>query len=360
VVNDTAMMRRALFHAARAQGVTTPNPVVGAVVVATDGVIVGQGHHERAGGPHAEVVALEAAGGRAAGATMYVTLEPCCHVGRTGPCTRRILDAGITRVVVATLDPFPRVSGRGVEVLRAAGVAVDVGIEGPAARRLNAGFLSAHERHRPFVVLKAAVSADGMIAATAGVRTAISGPEAARRTQRLRASMDAIAVGSGTVLADDPRLSVRDVVRQRPWYRVVFDRRLRIPLDAALLVTPADGQVIMVAPPDAVASRAGHVADLTARGAIVLEADSLDAACRRLVPLGIQTLLVEGGAALHRSFWEADLVDRVHLITAPHPIGAAGVPVFGGLGVPWARLIDVRSTPCGQDVWIEGDVHRTR
>ena len=359
-MNDLAMMRRALFHAARAQGVTTPNPVVGAVVVAADGVIVGQGHHQRAGGPHAEVVALEAAGARAAGATMYVTLEPCCHVGRTGPCTQRILDAGITRVVVATLDPFPRVSGRGVEVLRGAGVAVDVGVEGPAARRLNAGFLSAHERHRPFVVVKAAVSADGMIAAAAGVRTAISGPDARRRVQRLRAAVDAIAVGSGTVLADDPQLSVRDVVRQRPWYRVVFDRRLRTPLDAALLASPADGQVIIVAPPDAVASRAGHVAALTARGAIVLEAETLDAACRRLVPLGIQTLLVEGGATLHRSFWEAELVDRVHLITAPGAIGAAGVPVFGGLGVPWARLTDVRSTACGRDVWIEGDVHWNR
>ena len=354
------MMRRALFHAARAQGVTTPNPVVGAVLVAPDGVIVGQGHHERAGGPHAEVVALEAAGARASGATMYVTLEPCCHVGRTGPCTQRILDAGVTRVVVATLDPFPRVSGRGVEVLRAAGVAVDVGVEGPAARRLNAGFLSAHERHRPFVIVKAAASADGRIALAPGVRTAISGPEAHRRTQRLRAAVDAIAVGSGTVLADDPHLSVRDVVRQRPWYRVVFDRRLRTPLDAALLATPSEGQVIMVAPADAVASRAGHVADLTARGAIVLEAETLEAACRRLVPLGIQTLLVEGGAALHRSFWEADLVDRVHLVAAPDAIGDAGIPVFGGVGVPWAQLTGVRSTPCGRDVWIEGDVHRNR
>jgi diaminohydroxyphosphoribosylaminopyrimidine deaminase/5-amino-6-(5-phosphoribosylamino)uracil reductase len=359
-VNDLAMMRRALFHAARAQGVTTPNPVVGAVVVSADGVIVGQGHHQRAGGPHAEVIALEQAGAGAAGATMYVTLEPCCHVGRTGPCTQRILEAGITRVVVATLDPFPRVSGRGVEVLRGAGVAVDVGVEGAAARRLNAGFLSAHERHRPFIVVKAAVSADGMIAAAPGVRTAISGPDARRRVQRLRAAVDAIAVGSGTVLADDPRLSVRDVVRQRPWYRVVFDRRLRTPLGAALLASPADGQVIIVAPRDAVVSRAGHVAALAARGAIVLEAETLDAACRRLVPLGIQTLLVEGGAALHRSFWEAELVDRVHLITAPGAMGSAGVPVFGGLGVPWARMTDVRSTACGPDVWIEGDVHWTR
>lgn len=359
-MNDTAMMRRALFHAARAAGATTPNPVVGAVVVSAEGVVVGQGHHQRAGAPHAEVHALADAGAKARGATLFVTLEPCCHVGRTGPCTERILDAGIARVVAATLDPDPRVAGRGAAQLRAAGVTMEVGLEEAAARRLNAGYLSAHEWQRPFVIVKAAVSADGMIAAAPGARTAISGAEARRRTQRLRAEVDAIAVGIGTVLADDPRLSVQDVVRQRPWYRVVFDRRLRTPLHAALLASPADGQVIIVAPPGAVARRAGHVADLTARGAIVLEADSLDAACRRLVPLGIQTLLVEGGAALHRSFWEADLVDRMHLITAPGPIGAGGVPVFGGLGVPWARLGEVRSAPCGRDVWIEGDVHRTR
>jgi diaminohydroxyphosphoribosylaminopyrimidine deaminase / 5-amino-6-(5-phosphoribosylamino)uracil reductase len=354
------MMRRALFHAARAAGATTPNPVVGAVLVDPDGVVVGQGHHERAGGPHAEVNALDAAGPRAAGATMYVTLEPCCHVGRTGPCTRRILDANVARVVVATLDPFPRVSGRGVEVLRAGGVAVEVGLEGPAARRLNAGFLSAHERQRPFVVAKAAVSADGRIAASPGARSAISGAEAGRRTQRLRASVDAIAVGIGTVLADDPRLSVRDVVRHRPWRRVVFDRQLRTPLDGALLSTPADGQVIIVASGDALIRHGDRVEALIGRGAVVVGADTLDAACRRLVDHGIQTLLVEGGAGLHRSMWEADLVDRMHLIVAPQAVGEGGVPLFGGVGVPWERLTGVRSAGCGRDVWIEADVHRHR
>jgi diaminohydroxyphosphoribosylaminopyrimidine deaminase/5-amino-6-(5-phosphoribosylamino)uracil reductase len=359
-VTDGAFMRRALFHAGRGVGATTPNPVVGAVIVDGDGVVVGQGRHERAGGPHAEVHALAEAGGRAAGGTMFVTLEPCCHVGRTGPCTQRILDAGVRRVVVATLDPFPRVSGRGVEVLRAAGVAVDVGVEGAAARRLNAGFLSAHERRRPCVVVKAAVSADGKIAASAAAPTAISGASAGRQVQRLRASVDAIAVGSGTVLADDPRLTVRDVVRRRPWRRVVFDRRLRTPLDAALLAAPAEGQVIIVAAGDARAAQPDRVAALTGRGALVVEAETLEAACQRLVDFGIQTLLVEGGAALHRSFWDADLVDRVHLIVAPRALASGGVPLFGGLGVPWARLEGVRATPCGDDVWIEADVHRHR
>ena len=359
-MNDAAFMRRALFHAGRGVGATTPNPVVGAVVVDGEGVVVGQGRHERTGGPHAEVHALAEAGERAAGGTMYVTLEPCCHVGRTGPCTQRILDAGVRRVVVATLDPFPRVSGRGVEVLRAAGVVVDVGLEGAAARRQNAGFLSAHERRRPCIVVKAAVSADGKIAASPMAPTAISGAAARRQAQRLRAGVDAIAVGSGTVLADDPRLTVRDVVRRRPWRRVVFDRRLRTPLDAALLAAPDEGQVIMVTAGDARVTQADRVAALVERGALVVEADTLETACQRLVDFGIQTLLVEGGAALHRSFWDADLVDRMHLIVAPRAMAAAGVPLFGGLGVPWTRLEAVRSTPCGDDVWIEADVHRHR
>jgi len=359
VVTDSAFMRRALFHAARAAGATTPNPMVGAVVV-DDGVVVGQGRHERAGGPHAEVNALDEAGARAAGATLYVTLEPCCHTGRTGPCTDRILAAGIRRVVAATPDPNPLVAGRGIATLRAAGVVVEVGVEAAAARRLNAAYLTATERHRPQIVVKAAVSVDGRIAASPGVRTEISGPAARRRTVYLRAAVDAIAVGAGTVIADDPRLGVREIVRDRPWARVVFDRRLRTPLDSTLLSTPDDGQVIMVTAADTLDRQPERVGALRGRGATVVAADTLDAACRQLAALGLQAVLVEGGAALHRSFWEADLVDRLHLVVAPQALGAAGVPLFGGLGVPWARLEAVRAEPCGRDVWIEADVHRHR
>ncbi len=348
------MMRRALFHAARAQGATAPNPLVGAVVVDASGVVVGQGFHERAGDPHAETVALEAAGARSRGATMYVTLEPCCHTGRTGPCTERILAAGISRVVVATLDPDPRVSGGGIARLRAAGVAVDVGLEEAAARRLNAAFLAAHERGRPFVVLKAAVSRDGRIAAAAGERTAISGPAAARRTQLLRAATDAIGVGVGTILVDDPLLTVRDVVRDRPFTRVVFDRALRTPETARVLGSLHGGRVIVVASPAAPAAR---VRALEARGAVVIGAASLDAACRQLLRLDVQTLLVEGGGRLHRGFWEAGLVDRLHLIVAPAVIGGQGVPLFDGYPLPWDRLSGLNAEPCGQDVWIEADVH---
>ncbi|MEP7119143.1 MAG: bifunctional diaminohydroxyphosphoribosylaminopyrimidine deaminase/5-amino-6-(5-phosphoribosylamino)uracil reductase RibD [Acidobacteriota bacterium] len=354
------MMRRALFHAARAQGATAPNPLVGAVVVDAAGVVVGQGHHERAGDPHAETVALTAAGARGRGATMYVTLEPCCHTGRTGPCTDRLLAAEIARVVVATRDPDPRVSGGGIARLRAAGVVVDVGLEEAAARRLNAGFMSAHERGRPLVVVKAATSRDGYISAAPGVRTAISGPAAARRTQLLRAASDAIAVGIGSVLADDPVLTVRDVVRDRPLTRVIFDRQLRTPPAARLLAATGTGRVVVVTAPESLASHGDRVGELQRRGTAVVGATTLDDACRQLLRLDVHSLLVEGGAQLHRAFWETGLVDRVHLIVAPGEVGASGVPLFDGYPVPWSRFIGLNAEPCGEDIWIEADVHWNR
>lgn len=353
-------MRRALFHAARAVGATVPNPVVGAVVVDDDGVVVGQGFHERAGLAHAEVAALEAAGSRARGATMYVTLEPCCHTGRTGPCTQRVLEAGVRRVVAATLDPDPRVAGRGIAALRAAGVQVEVGLAEAEARRLNAGYFLAQEQGRPLVVVKAAVSRDGAIAARRDQPTALTGPAAARRTQRLRAAVDAIAVGVDTVLADDPRLTARDVVRARPLARVVFDRRLRTPVTARLFTATAAGPVIMVTAPETVEAAPDQVAALTTAGAVLVPAGSIDAALTALVALQVHTLLVEGGARLHRAFWEADRVDRLHLVVAPRRLGPAAVPVFDGWPVPWARLSRVTASPCGDDVWMEADVHRDR
>ena len=354
------MMRRALFHAARAQGATVPNPVVGAVVVDADGVIVGQGFHERAGLAHAEVVALDAAGSRARGATLYVTLEPCCHTGRTGPCTRRIVAAGVRRVVAATLDPYPQVAGHGVRELREAGITVDLGLEEQAARRLNAAYLMAYEHRRPLVVLKAATSRDGRIAAAPGQRTHISGAAAGRRTQLLRAASDALAVGVGTILADDPLLTVREVVRERPYTRVVFDRQLRTPGSARVLRTPEGGRVIMVAAAATLVDRARRVRELESAGAVVFGAASLDEACQQLVRLEVHTLLVEGGGRLHRGFWEAGLVDRLHLIVAPDLLGDGGVPLFDGVPVPWQALTGLTAEPCGRDVWIEADVHWNR
>jgi diaminohydroxyphosphoribosylaminopyrimidine deaminase/5-amino-6-(5-phosphoribosylamino)uracil reductase len=360
VVSDQALMRRALFHAARAVGATAPNPAVGAVIVSDDGVVVGQGFHERAGLAHAEVAALDAAGARARGATMYVTLEPCCHTGRTGPCTQRLLEAGVRRVVAATLDPDPRVAGRGIALLRAAGIEVEVGLAEAEARRLNAGYFLAQERGRPLVVVKAAVSRDGAIAARRDRPTAITGPAAARRTQRLRAAVDAVAVGVDTVLADDPRLTARDVVRARPLARVVFDRRLRTPVTARLFTATPAGPVIMITTPEAMQTAADHVAALTAAGAVVVPAASIDAALAALVAQQVHTLLVEGGARLHRALWEADRVDRLHLVVSPRRLGSGAVPLFDGWPVPWARLSRVTAVPCGDDLWMEADVHRDR
>src|SRR5512138_921788 len=293
-LDDIQWMRRAIEHARRGLGRTTPNPIVGSCVVTDEGVVVGQGAHEKAGEAHAEVHALEEAADLARNATLYCTLEPCAHTGRTGPCTERIIRAGIKRVVAAMEDPFPLVRGNGFATLRAHGVEVSVGVERDAAVRLNQPFLTTVRDGRPFVTLKAATSLDGRIAARPGVRTRLSSEPALRHAQYVRASVDAIAVGSETVLVDDPLLTVRDVYRERPLVRVVFDRRLRTPPTARLLSTVSGGPVIIVTSTQAAQERSAAVTALTHAGATVmtLETPSIDAALRALTPLGVQSLVV--------------------------------------------------------------------
>lgn len=352
-------MRRALIHAARGQGRTTPNPMVGAVVVSQDGVVVGHGWHARAGEPHAEVHALAAAGDRARGATVYVTLEPCCHVGRTGPCTARIIDSGVTRVVCAMEDPDPRVSGRGFAELRAHGIAVVDRVCEDEARRLNQAFVRTKTTGRPLVVLKAALSLDACVAAAPGQRTQISSHEANVQSQMLRASVDAIAVGSETVLVDDPLLTSRTCHRVRSLARVVFDRRLRTPAAARLFSTLADGPVIIVtAPGDGEHQR--RAAALKRVGAVVVEADGLEHGLARLLEWDVTTLLVEGGPRLQSALAAAGLVDRVHLIVAPRTLGSSGVKWLDAETLPFSALSLVRAEPRGDDIWIEADVHRHR
>lgn len=355
---DERFMRRALFHATRGLGRTTPNPLVGAVIVSPDGVVVGQGYHERAGESHAEVVALEAAGPLARGATMYVTLEPCCHYGRTGPCTHRIITAGITRVVAAMRDPDPRVRGGGFEELRREGIVVDVGLLEDEAARLNQAFVVTNTLGRPLVVLKAATSLDARVAARPGERTAISGREAHQKTQRLRASLDAIAVGSETILVDDPLLTARGCFRERPLLRVIFDRRLRTPAAARVFSTLAHGPVVIVtgetARPDAKATA------LTTAGAHIIRAASLDLALTALYTHGVTTMLVEGGPTLQRAFAAAGLVDRVHLVIAPHVLGEQGVKWLDVQTLDRASWEPIAVEPRGTDIWIEADVHRHR
>src|SRR5262245_30751192 len=226
--SDIEYMTRALDLAERGRGTTSPNPMVGAVVVRGDGSIVGQGYHEQAGGPHAEVRALDEAGELAQGASLYCTLEPCSHVGRTGPCVERVAAAGISRVVAATVDPDPRVSGRGFEVLRRQGIGVSIGVGRERALQLNRAYFTFKTRGRPFVIMKAATSLDNKVAAAAGQRTQITSDDSLRHAHAVRAEIDAIGVGSETALVDDPLLTVREIHRRRPLTRVLFDRRLRI------------------------------------------------------------------------------------------------------------------------------------
>jgi diaminohydroxyphosphoribosylaminopyrimidine deaminase / 5-amino-6-(5-phosphoribosylamino)uracil reductase len=351
---DERFMRRALLHAARGAGRTTPNPMVGAVIVSSDGVIVGQGWHERAGEPHAEVHALAAAGSASSGATMYVTLEPCCHTGRTGPCTRALIAGGIRRVVTAMVDPDPRVAGKGVAELRAAGVDVRVGVCESEARRLNHAFITVKQQARPLVILKSAATMDACVAAAPGQRTAISSRDANVQSHLVRAAVDAIAVGSETMLVDDPLLTARVCVRVRPLVRVVFDRRLRTPPDARIFSTLDAGPVLIVTSLEDAEQRA-RARRLETRGAAIVEAGDLRAALHALLTHDVSTLLVEGGPTLQASFVEARLADRVHLIVAPHTAGAQGVRWLGADRLP--PLAVVHAEARGRDVWIEADVH---
>jgi diaminohydroxyphosphoribosylaminopyrimidine deaminase/5-amino-6-(5-phosphoribosylamino)uracil reductase len=352
-------MRRALFHAARGAGRTAPNPMVGAVIVSPEGVLVGQGYHERAGEPHAEVNALDAAGARARGATMYVTLEPCCHVGRTGPCTRRVIEAGIVRVVAAIHDPDPRVSGKGFDELRAHGIAVDVGTCAADATRLNQAFIMTKTLGRPLVMLKAATTLDACVAAQRGESTPITSRQANVKSHRLRAAIDAIAVGSETVLIDDPQLTARACFRERPLVRVVFDRRLRTPPTRRLFSTLSDGPVIIVTT-DAGGAAAHRAAALRAAGAEILEAQSIEHALQALARWNVATLLVEGGPMLQRAFADAGLVDRLHLVIAPQTAGGAGVKWLDVQALVLSYQTPPAVEPCGPDMWIEADVHRHR
>jgi diaminohydroxyphosphoribosylaminopyrimidine deaminase/5-amino-6-(5-phosphoribosylamino)uracil reductase len=361
MVTDADHMRRALFHARRGEGVTTPNPMVGAVVVTPDGVVAGYGRHPRAGDAHAEVFALADAGDRAKDATLYVTLEPCCHVGRTGPCTRRIIAAGIRRVVAAMRDPNPLVSGKGFAELRASGIQVDVGLLEDDAARLNRAFAIVQTEGRPMVIAKAATSLDSRIASAPGVRTPLTSKEANRRTQRLRASVDAVGVGSGTVLADDPVLTVRDCYRPRPLVRVVFDRRLRTPPRARLLSTLSAGPVIILTTAAAAAEHPERAGALTRAGATLIEGTgALQEDLRALVPFNVSALLLEGGAEMHAAAWRAGVIDRMHVVVAPTALGRDGVKFFDGIDVPMSALIPVTVEQLGPDRWMEADVHGHR
>ena len=329
---DAAWMRRALELAPRGWGRTAPNPMVGCVLV-RDGEVVGDGWHTEYGRPHAEVEALRAAGERARGATAYVTLEPCSHHGKTPPCTGALIAAGVARVVFAAFDPNPRAAGGG-EVLRAAGIDAVGGVEEQAARDQNAVFFHVHSNAaRPFVALKLALSLDARIADAAGRSVWITGDEARAEVHRLRAGFDAVAVGIGTALADDPLLTARGSVTPRiPPARVVFDRHLRLSPASRLARTVDEASVIAVAEAGAPLDRARA---LEAAGVTVLVVSSgLERALESLREAGISSMFVEGGARIASEVLRRGLVDRQYLFYAPVLLGPDALSPFAGLASP--------------------------
>lgn len=358
MVTDADFMARALVIARRGSGRTAPNPMVGAIVVSPEGVVVASAHHDRAGEPHAEVLALTAAGERARGATLYCTLEPCCHHGRTGPCVDKIVEAGVARVVAAIEDPDPRVAGGGVRYLQAHGVEVRVGVRAAAARGLNRAYFTAVTERRPLVVLKAATSLDGRIAAAPGRPTKLTSPPSDRFAQIFRAEVDAIAVGSGTVLVDDPLLTTRLVHRARPLVRVIFDRRLRTPPSARIITTLESGPLVVLT--SAAHLGSDRAARLAERGVVLRAFDGDDVApgFRTLREFGVNSVLLEGGATLHAAAWDAGVVDAVHLYIAPVVLGPEAVPLLAGRQLRLADLEDVETFSCGPDTVIRGYVHR--
>ncbi|MCX6906768.1 MAG: bifunctional diaminohydroxyphosphoribosylaminopyrimidine deaminase/5-amino-6-(5-phosphoribosylamino)uracil reductase RibD [Verrucomicrobia bacterium] len=325
---DAEMMERALALARRAMGQTSPNPMVGAVVVRNHRIIA-EGYHHRAGAPHAEIHALNAAGDRAKGCDLYVTLEPCCTHGRTPPCTDAIIKAGIRRVVVAAVDPNPKHSGQGLELLKKADIRVEVGLLGEAANRLNEPFNKWIRTGMPFLTVKAAMSLDGKIATRTGESKWITGEKSRAFVQELRRAADAVMVGSGTVAADNPRLTVRDGgVDEQPW-RVVVDSGGRTALDAHVFSDEDRLRTMVLTSERAPTPWRKQLAD---QGVTVLpcalRGDHLDVSdvLKQLSQREIINVLVEGGGSLLGALFDARLVDKVVFFYAPKVIGGTNAP----------------------------------
>ncbi len=335
---DSAFMARALRLAERGIYAAHPNPMVGCVLV-RDGAIVGEGWHECAGEAHAEINALAAASDNARGATAYLTLEPCSHQGKTPPCAPALIEAGVSEVVIAMQDPFPSVSGDGQAALEAAGITVRCGLMQGAAEALNAGFLSRVRHGRPFVRLKVACSIDGAIAMKSGESQWITGPEARADVQRLRARSGAILTGIGTVLADDPALTVRDTEidnRDRQPIRAVLDSRLRMPLSAGMLAMPGETRLYC-------SDDAGQQPLLDAGARVVRvnrdgEALDVQEVLADLAEREVNEVLVEAGPAVSGHLVSRRLVDELVIYQAPHIMGSETRPMFSTPG--WARLAD--------------------
>ena len=364
-MNDNEYMQMALTLAGKGCGYVSPNPMVGAVVV-NAGRVVGQGYHQFVGGPHAEVNAINDAGAAARNATLYVTLEPCNHFGRTPPCTRKILEAGIKRVVVATQDPNPDVAGGGNTFLISRGVDLVCGVEQDAARRLNESFIKFVRTGKPFVILKIASTLDGRIATRTGDAQWVTGESARAYVHQLRHAMDAIMVGVGTVEADDPQLTTRLENGQGvDPVRVVLDTSLRMPEKARMLHQASQAPTWVVCGPDAPAAARKR---LKAEGAAIVQTPvkegriDLDALMLHLGERGVTSLLIEGGAQVAGAALRAGVVDKVTFFYAPKIYGGDdGVPICGGRGPDLMgeslAVSQIELDRLGDDIMVSGYLH---
>jgi len=356
---DAQFMRMALTLGRRGMGLTWPNPAVGCVIV-NGGRIVGRGWTAAGGRPHAEVAALAQAGSAAKGATVSITLEPCAHTGQTPPCAHALITAQTARVVIASRDPDPRVDGRGIAMLRASGVAVDVGVCRGEAERDHAGFLRRISHGLPYITLKLATTVDGRIATRTGDSQWITGPMARRAVHALRARHDAVMVGAGTVRADDPQLTVRGMGRRRQPVRVVVSHALDLPVNAGMFASTAEAPVWLCHDPTATTTAfiekgAVSVPCASANGQV-----DLRLVASALAEKGITRVFCEGGGALAGSLLQAGLVNRLEVFQAGKAIGGDGTPAIGTLNID--GLADAPRFTCaahqriGPDVWTSWDI----
>jgi len=367
MVNKEHFMHRAIELASETIGQASPNPQVGCVLV-REGRIIAEGAHLFDLRDHAEIVALKQAGAAARGTTAYVTLEPCSHQGRTGPCADALIAAGIARCVVATVDPNPQVAGRGIAKLRAAGIETHVGVLQPEAQRLNDAFAWSIQHHKPFVTLKAALSVDGMLAPPPAIRTAnepfwLTGPAAREQVHQLRHASDAILTGIGTVLADDPLLTDRSgKPRRRPLLRVVLDAHLRTPVDSQLVRTAHHDLLILCADTAPTANKES----LESKGIEVVRSPShhgrldLEAVLDHLHQRQILSVLLEAGSQLNGAFLAADLVQRVILLYAETELGPDAIPFAQSTPSPFLleqRLSNIQRETFGPDACVTGDLY---
>ncbi|MBI4389295.1 MAG: bifunctional diaminohydroxyphosphoribosylaminopyrimidine deaminase/5-amino-6-(5-phosphoribosylamino)uracil reductase RibD [Nitrospinae bacterium] len=355
-------MRRAVELAQKGAGRTSPNPMVGAVVV-KDGKTVGEGYHKKAGRPHAEIEALKKAGRRARGASLYLNLEPCCHYGRTPPCTDAILAAGIARVVVGMRDPNPLVAGKGIGILKKAGVRVETGVLRAECERLNEVFVKYIRSRTPFVILKAAISLDGKIATAAGESRWISGAASRKIVHELRDGVDAVLAGAGTVLKDDPLLTTRlGRKKGKNPVRIVLDSHNRVPLNARVFYNAGTQRVIYVSTGQLPEERETALRRMGVEICSAAEKDGkvdLRQLLRRLGEMGLTSVLIEGGSEVNASALEERIVDKIMLFAAPIVIGGRDAPgAVGGKGIeslrdaPSVKRLTVRRV--GKDLLLEG------